>query len=108
MTVEITFEDRKAYTRPWTLTFDATFVADTELLENVCNENEKSLQHFVITEEELTAAPAGGGGFVVVPESDTRFSASGAVVIFNVDAKGVVTDFVVRIVEGDQKYERKQ
>jgi hypothetical protein len=148
MTIEITFEDRKAYTRAWTIKFDATYAADTELLESVCNENEKSLQHFVITDEDrrksrstvkvspeilsryvgtyegvtpagrketfevkfdgerLTAAPTGGGGFVLVPESDTRFTASGAVVIFNVDSKGVVSNFVVRIVEGDQVYKK--
>jgi len=146
MKIEMTFEDRKAYARAWTIAIEATYAADTELLENVCNENEKSLQHFVITDEDrrksrsdvkvapeilsryvgtyegttpagrketfevkfdgerLTAAPPGGGGYVLVPESDTAFSASGAPVIFHVDAKGVATDFVVHTVEGDQRY----
>jgi hypothetical protein len=54
--------------------------------------------------ERLTAAPPGGGGYVLVPESDAAFSASGAPVIFHVDAKGVATDFVVHTVEGDQRY----
>ena len=48
----MTFEDRKAYTRPWTIRLEAAYAADTELLENVCNENEKSLQHFVVTDDD--------------------------------------------------------
>ncbi|HLG53827.1 MAG TPA: hypothetical protein VI485_00765 [Vicinamibacterales bacterium] len=65
MQVQITFEDTKAYTRPWTITLAAELVPDTELLETVCNENEKSLQHFVVTDEDrrksrtvVTIAPA--------------------------------------------------
>jgi len=50
--IEITFEDRKAYTRPWTIRLEAGYAADTELLESVCNENEKSIQHFVVTDED--------------------------------------------------------
>ena len=41
MQLEITFNDPKAYTKPWTIAVGANFVADTELLEFVCNENEK-------------------------------------------------------------------
>jgi hypothetical protein len=50
----------------------------------------------------------GGGGFVLIPESNTAFSASGTPVLFHVDAAGVATDFVVHTVEGDQKYDRKK
>ena len=42
MEIQITFNDPKAYTRPWTITLQAELMADTELIENVCNENEKS------------------------------------------------------------------
>ena len=42
MDIQITFNDPKAYTRPWTITLHAELMADTELLENVCNENDKS------------------------------------------------------------------
>ena len=41
MQLEITFSDPKAYTKPWTIAVAVNFVADTELLEYVCNENEK-------------------------------------------------------------------
>jgi hypothetical protein len=50
--IAITFEDLKTYTRPWTIEVEALFTPDTELLEFVCNENEKSLQHFLVTDED--------------------------------------------------------
>jgi hypothetical protein len=46
MKVEMTFNDPKTYTRPWTIAVDAQFVPDTELLEFICNENEKSSLHY--------------------------------------------------------------
>jgi hypothetical protein len=45
--LQITFEDAKTFTRPWTVTTELLFDADTDLLEYVCNENEKDRQHFV-------------------------------------------------------------
>jgi hypothetical protein len=44
---QITVDDPKAYTKPWTVTLPLTLMADTELLEYVCNENNKDLQHLV-------------------------------------------------------------
>ena len=41
MDVQITIDDAKAYTKPWTVTLPLTFVPDTELLEYVCNENNR-------------------------------------------------------------------
>jgi hypothetical protein len=53
MEIAITFNDPKAYARPWTITLQAELQADTELLENVCNENDKSSrQHFVISDDD--------------------------------------------------------
>jgi hypothetical protein len=45
--LQITFDDEKTFTRPWTVTTELLFDADTDLLEYVCNENEKDRQHFV-------------------------------------------------------------
>ena len=45
--VEITVDDPKAYTKPWSVTRKLSLASNTELLEYVCNENEKSLQHMV-------------------------------------------------------------
>jgi hypothetical protein len=56
MQIQITLDDSKAYARPWTISLDAQLVPDTELLESVCNENEKSIQHFVVTEEDRRKA----------------------------------------------------
>jgi len=39
MDIEITIDDLKAYTQPWTVTLPAHFLPDTELMEYVCNEN---------------------------------------------------------------------
>lgn len=47
MDIEITINDPKAYTRPWTVTLPLKLLADTELLEYICNENNKDLQHLV-------------------------------------------------------------
>ena len=41
MDIRITIDDPKAYTRPWTVTQPLAYQADTELLEYICNENNK-------------------------------------------------------------------
>jgi len=41
MDIEITIDDSKAYTRPWTVTLPLILKPDTELLEYICNENNK-------------------------------------------------------------------
>ena len=43
--VEVTVDDPKAYTAPWTFTMPQVLQPDTELLPLICNENEKSLSH---------------------------------------------------------------
>ena len=44
--IDVTVDDPKAYTRPWTVTLHQLLMADTELLEFVCLENEKDVQHY--------------------------------------------------------------
>ena len=46
MEIEVTVDDPKAYTRPWTVTIKHRLMADDELIEFVCQENEQSAQHF--------------------------------------------------------------
>lgn len=41
MDLEITIDDAKAYTSPWTVVVPLAFQPDTELLEYICNENNK-------------------------------------------------------------------
>ena len=46
MDLEITFDDPKYYTRPFSIKTGLTLVPDSDLLEYVCNENEKDRIHF--------------------------------------------------------------
>lgn len=48
--VQVTFRDPTIYARPWTIPATLNLVTDTELIEYVCNENERSVQHLVVTE----------------------------------------------------------
>ena len=43
----ITVDDPKAYTKPWTVHLELTLNPDTDLIEYVCDENEKDLSHLV-------------------------------------------------------------
>jgi hypothetical protein len=45
--IEITVEDPKAYTAPWTVMLNHFIVLDTDLLDYICVENEKDLKHLV-------------------------------------------------------------
>lgn len=47
MNVAITIDDPKAYKKPWTVKLVFTANPDTELIEYVCDENEKDLKHLV-------------------------------------------------------------
>jgi hypothetical protein len=43
--ISVTVEDPKAYTKPWTVLIKERFIADTDLIEEMCLENERSLAH---------------------------------------------------------------
>jgi hypothetical protein len=43
--LEITVEDSKAYTRPWSVTLHQDIALNTELMEYFCDENEKDSAH---------------------------------------------------------------
>ena len=43
--IEVTVNDPKAYTRPWTVTMHQKAVLDTEMLDLICLENNKDLVH---------------------------------------------------------------
>jgi hypothetical protein len=44
---EVTIEDPKAYTRPWTTAFNYKLHPDMKLMEYWCNENERDAKHIV-------------------------------------------------------------
>ncbi|MBZ5578776.1 MAG: hypothetical protein LAP40_19620 [Acidobacteriia bacterium] len=45
--LKTTIDDPKAYTRPWTVTYELRLMPDTELLEYLCTENNRDTQHLV-------------------------------------------------------------
>jgi hypothetical protein len=45
--LQLTIDDPKAYTKPWTVNLSGfNFLADEELMESIC-ENEKDVPHMV-------------------------------------------------------------
>ena len=44
--IDVTIEDPTAYTRPFTVRVNQKLYPDAELIEFICNENEKSARHF--------------------------------------------------------------
>ena len=45
MEIRITIDDPKAYTKPWTVTEEVHLLPETELLEFICNENNRDIPH---------------------------------------------------------------
>jgi hypothetical protein len=43
--IDVTVDDPKAYTRPWTVSLKQFYVPDSDLLDYVCQENEKDVPH---------------------------------------------------------------
>jgi hypothetical protein len=66
--LDVTFEDPGAYNRPWTVSVPLELFPDTELLEFVCDENEKSTVHMT------SSAGQSLGGFTVARETLARYA----------------------------------
>jgi hypothetical protein len=45
LAIEVTVDDPGAYTRPWTAKLEQSIVPDTDIMDQVCLENEKSVRH---------------------------------------------------------------
>ncbi len=43
----VTIDDDEFYEKPWTVTVVLELAPDTELLEDVCVENERSVEHMI-------------------------------------------------------------
>ena len=43
--IQVSVDDPRAYTKPWTVTLKQRIVVDTELIDEICLENEKFLKH---------------------------------------------------------------
>jgi len=47
MDLLVTIDDPKAYTRPWTVDMRFRLLPDGELIEHICEENNRNLPHMV-------------------------------------------------------------
>jgi hypothetical protein len=45
--IEVTVDDPKAYTKPWSVTVKQLLTPDSEMIEFICAENEKDVRHLV-------------------------------------------------------------
>jgi hypothetical protein len=45
--IDVTIDDPKAYTKPWSVKLSWTLLPDTDLIESICEENNKDLPHMV-------------------------------------------------------------
>ena len=45
--IDLTIDDAKAYTKPWTVRVNWRLAAGDQLIEFICNENERSSKHYV-------------------------------------------------------------
>jgi hypothetical protein len=45
--IEVTIDDPKAYTKPWTVTVNQRLLLDTDLIEFVCLENDQAREHLI-------------------------------------------------------------
>jgi hypothetical protein len=43
--IQVTIDDPKVFTKPWSVTENVVLFPNTELIENVCNENEQDVKH---------------------------------------------------------------
>jgi hypothetical protein len=46
--ITVTIDDPKSYTKPWTVVEEANLLLNTELMEFICNENEKDQPHMPV------------------------------------------------------------
>jgi hypothetical protein len=44
MHIEITVDDPKAYTKPWTVTIEMAVQVDTAMIEEICMDNEQDVK----------------------------------------------------------------
>jgi hypothetical protein len=129
MDLEVTFEDPVAYREPWSATLRFELAPDTELIENVCD-NEKDRQHLVgrspsddtttlrlpietlreyagtygnepALEIVLTQSGLVMAGMLLVPKSESQFTTNSGIVTFVKDDQGRVEKVIGEFVSGE-------
>jgi hypothetical protein len=56
--IDLTLEDPKAYTKPWTVRVDQRLLPDQELIEFVCNENQQFERRIKLNQEPASEPPS--------------------------------------------------
>jgi hypothetical protein len=138
MDLQVTFDDPKAYTRPWTLQLEYELIPDGELIEYVC-ENERDAPHLIGKSGEEADIPAavltlytgsyempgfpvatislegsrlmidtGNTRIPLVAHSESSFTMEGTGLDFVRDPKGAVSNMIQHWTEGDRDYVRKK
>jgi hypothetical protein len=134
--IQMTYDDPKAYLKPWTLPTEFALVPDGDLIEYFC-ENERDVQHLVgksgdeflipadilaqfagsyegpgravtisLEANRLMLAEGQAGKIPLVAHSENTFTMEGTGVDFVRDAKGGVTTLIEHWAEGDRMYAR--
>jgi hypothetical protein len=134
MQFEITFDDPKVLVKPLTRSIGVKYAADTEMLEYICNEDERDSAHYRgKTREGIKLSPtilakyvgnyeskngmkvtivlSGGqlfmGSFPMVAVSEMLFESADSNLEFFIEPDGKVTHFIDHAVEGDERFDRK-
>jgi hypothetical protein len=47
MEIRVTVDDPEGGAKPWTVTIKERLIADAELIDEICLENERSLKHMI-------------------------------------------------------------
>jgi hypothetical protein len=79
--VQVTFADSKAYGRPWTVSFVANMVPDTELLEAVCAETPPDRYHLSGTTKRVVVSPEVLKKYIGTYEIRSGSTAAGSVYV---------------------------
>jgi hypothetical protein len=133
--LQVTYDDPKAYARPWTQAVKLDLMPDGDLIEYVC-ENERDKRHLIGTSEEFNVSAAvlpqyvgtygsgrfpavvsleegrlmidpGSGRIPLIAQTETTFSMEGTLVEFVKDSAGRVTGMIQHWNEGDRPFPRR-
>jgi len=124
MQFQVTFDDPETLVRPLTISLPVQYVPDTEMLESICNENERDRAHFtsklsdrVKLSAGTLAKYAGTYGRIAVslvddrlyvlgvrmfPQSETKFDSRLGLFEFSLDADGAVKSLLRLGAAGDE------
>lgn len=124
MQFQITFDDPETLVRPLTISLPVQYMPDTEMLESICNENERDRAHFtsklsdrVKLSAGTLAKYAGTYGRIAVslvddrlyvlgvrmfPQSETKFDSRLCLFEFSLDADGAVKSLTRLGAVGDE------